>query len=64
MQAHMLIRTAQEHEEIRQAQLQLQLKIATAEQEQAGLVGALASLSQTNEAMLATTRYRCEPGLI
>ena len=53
----MLIRTAQEHEEIRQTQAQLQLKIAAAEQEQAGLVNALASLSQTNSAMLATTRY-------
>ena len=56
VQAHMLVRTAQEHEEIRQAQAQLQLKIAAAEQEQAGLVAALSSLSQTNEAMLATTR--------
>ena len=52
----MLVRTAQEHEEIRQTQAQLQLKIAAAEQEQAGLVNALASLSQTNSAMLATTR--------
>ena len=55
-QAHMLVRTAQEHEEIRQAQAQLQLKIAAAKQEQAGLVAALSSLSQTNDAMLATTR--------